>query len=152
VDNDTLERYLHEHIPLSRHLGARVLEAGPDAVRLRAPLAPNLNHRQTAFGGSISALAILSGWVWLHARLGGSRFTGAIVIQRSSLSYLAPGEGDFDAVCRSPDAERWARFAQALERHHRGRLDLEAEVLVGDRIIATFRGRYVALAGRHSNP
>lgn len=143
---ETLERYLHEHIPLSRHLGARVLEAGPDSVRLGAPLAPNLNHRQTAFGGSISALAILAGWTWLYARLGGTSFPGRIVIQANSIAYLAPGEGDFEAICRAPDPARWTRFERTLERRHRGRLDLEADVTAGERRIATFRGRYVAMA------
>src|SRR5512132_2090261 len=93
-----LERYLHEQIPISRPLGVRVLAAGADVVRLGAPLEPNLNHRQTVFGGSLSAVAILAAWTWLYLRLGGPGFTGRIVIQNHGVEYLAPAEGDFVAT------------------------------------------------------
>ena len=66
---DQLERYLHEHIPLSKAMGVSVLSVGEEAVTLRAPLAPNINHRETVFGGSASALAILAAWSLLHTRL-----------------------------------------------------------------------------------
>ncbi len=146
MDTRTIERYLHEHIPVSRHLGTRVLEASAERVRLGAPLAPNLNHRRTVFGGSLSALAILAGWAWLHLRLRGERaFGGQIVIMGNSVKYLAPAEGDFEAVCAAPAAERWARFARTLDRRGRARLELDAEIRVGDLPVASFRGQYVAL-------
>lgn len=140
-----LERYLHEHIPISRPLGVRVVAAGADVVRLGAPLEPNLNHRQTAFGGSLSALAILAAWSWLYLRLGGPGFGGRIVIQNHSVEYLAPAEGDFMAECAAPGAELWTRFARALERRGRARVTLDVEVHVGGLLVARCRGRYVAL-------
>lgn len=140
-----LERYLHEHIPISRHLGVRVLEAGAGGVRLAAPLEPNLNHRKTAFGGSLSALAILAAWSWLHITLRGEGFAGRIVIQSNSMEYLAAAEGDFEAFCRAPGEERWALFRRTLDQRRRARMELDAEVSVGDQLVANFRGQYVAL-------
>lgn len=123
-----------------------MLGAGLDAVRLRAPLQPNLNHQRTAFGGSLSALAILAGWSWLHLKLREQDFAGQIVIQGNSMEYLAPADGDFEAACRGPGAERWAHFARTLAQRNRARLELDAEVFVGDGLVANFRGQYVALA------
>lgn len=143
-----IERYLHEHIPLSRHLGTRVLAAAADAVRLSAPLAPNLNHRQTAFGGSLSALAILAGWTLVWVTLGRERFTGRIVIQSNTIDYVAPAETDFAAVCRAPAPERWERFRAALAERGRGRIELDVELTAGARRVADFRGRYVAILRR----
>jgi thioesterase domain-containing protein len=140
-----LERYLHEQIPISRSLGVRVLAAGADLVRLGAPLKPNLNHRQTVFGGSLSAIAILAAWTWLYLRLGGPGFTGRIVIQNHGVEYLAPAEGDFVAACAAPDAEAWTRFERALERRGRARLTLDVDVHVERTLVARCRGRYVAL-------
>ncbi|HEU4699427.1 MAG TPA: YiiD C-terminal domain-containing protein [Gemmatimonadales bacterium] len=142
-----LERYLHEHIPISQALGVRVLAAGADGVRLAAPLAPNLNHRQTAFGGSLSAVAILAAWSCLHVRLraGVGGFTGRIVIQRHAMDYLAPAEGDFVAACAAPAAERWATFERTLLRRRRARIALDTDVTVGERLVARCRGEYVAL-------
>ena len=141
----TVEQYLHAHIPLSRHLGTRVLEAGPGTIRLAAPLAPNLNHRGTAFGGSISALAILSGWTLLYLRLEETGFTGRIVIQSNTVEYVAPAEGELIATCRAPSAERWSHFMEMLTDRGKARVDLEADVTVAGRLVAEFRGRYVAV-------
>jgi thioesterase domain-containing protein len=140
-----LERYLHEQIPISRPLGVRVLAAGADLVRLGAPLEPNLNHRQTVFGGSLSAVGILAAWCWLYLRLGGPRYTGRIVIQHHGVEYLAPAEGDFVAACAAPDAEAWARFERTLERRGRARVTLDVDVHVDRLLVARCRGRYVAL-------
>ncbi|HEX5521239.1 MAG TPA: thioesterase domain-containing protein [Longimicrobiaceae bacterium] len=150
-DARTLEAYLHEHIPISQPLGIRVLEAGPDGIRLAAPLAPNLNHRQTAFGGSLSAVAILAAWSCLHLRLRTEGSDARVVIQSNSMEYLAPAEGDFVAVCRAPSAERWDLFRRTLERRGRARLALDAEVYVGERLVAQFHGQYVAILS-HSAP
>ena len=144
-DASSLERYLHDHIPISRHLGTRVLDAGANAVRLAAPLAQNVNHRQTVFGGSLSALAILAAWAWLHVNLRGDGFVGQIVIQSHSMKYLAPADADFEALCRAPGEERWAHFRQTLVQRHRARIELDAELSVGERLVASFRGQYAAL-------
>ena len=145
-DLEAIQRYLHDHIPLSRHLGAHLLAAGPDAVRLVAPLAPNLNHRGTVFGGSLSALAILSGWTWLFVNLQGEGFEGRIVIQSNTMDYVDPAEGEFTATCRAPSTERWTHFTDMLRERGKGRLALDADVTVNDRLVAAFHGKYVAVA------
>ena len=140
-----LERYLHEHIPISGPLGVRVVAAGPGGIRLAAPLGSNLNHRQTVFGGSLSAVAILAAWSWLYLRLGGPAFAGRIVIQNHAVEYVAPAEGDFVAACAGPEADAWAGFERALERRRRARVTLDVDVHVGRTLVAQCRGRYVAL-------
>ena len=57
-DLSAIERYLHEHIPLTTHMEVGVDRIDGTGVRLTAPLAPNINHRQTAFGGSVAALRL----------------------------------------------------------------------------------------------
>ncbi|MFB3040360.1 MAG: YiiD C-terminal domain-containing protein, partial [Candidatus Poribacteria bacterium] len=69
MDLSALEEYLHEHIPLSKAIGVKVVEADSAGVTLSAPLAPNINHRETVFGGSASAVAILAAWTLLYVRL-----------------------------------------------------------------------------------
>lgn len=64
-----LEHYLHDHIPLSKAMAVSVASVAPHEVVLRAPLAPNINHRDTVFGGSASAVAILAAWSLLNTRL-----------------------------------------------------------------------------------
>jgi thioesterase domain-containing protein len=60
MDARELQAYLHAHIPLSAAMQVSVDAVAADGVTLRAPLAPNINHRETVFGGSASAVAILA--------------------------------------------------------------------------------------------
>ncbi|RYG68370.1 thioesterase, partial [bacterium] len=62
--------------------------ASPARILLSAPLPPNLNHRGTAFGGSISSLAILAGWSWLWVMLRERAVLPELVIQTAKTDYL----------------------------------------------------------------
>ena len=55
-----LEAFLHEKIPLTRAMGLRVAESSAARLVLEAPLAANVNHLGTAFGGSLHALPTLA--------------------------------------------------------------------------------------------
>lgn len=141
-----LERYLHERIPLSRALAVRVVHAGPELVRLSAPLAPNLNHRQTAFGGSVASLAILACWSWLLVRVADRSPLPRLVIQEQTVKYVLPIDALFEAACPAPPDAAWQRFVRALDGRGRGRLELSADVTCGGRVAARFRGLFVAMS------
>lgn len=143
-----LQAYLHEHIPLSRAMGVHVLEAGPERVRLRAPLEPNLNHRRTAFGGSIASLATLAGWGWLRVRLAEHEPPVRLVVQKSTIDYLDGIDAEFEAVCPAPPAEAWSRFERMLASRGRARLELAVEVLVHGRVAARLQGTYAAAVAK----
>ena len=138
-----VEAYLHAHIPISSSMGVSVLEAGPGKVVLSAPLEANVNHRSTMFGGSESALAILSAWTLLHVRLRAEGFGGQIVIQRNSMEYLRPVHAEAQATCHAPAS--WGAFDAVLARRGRARVTLEAEVASDGEVVGRFEGVYVAL-------
>ncbi|MGH8180431.1 MAG: YiiD C-terminal domain-containing protein [Steroidobacteraceae bacterium] len=140
-----LERYLHQQIPLSAAMGARVTLATPERVQLAAPLAPNVNHNETVFGGSAAALATLCAWGLLHLRIARAGLQARLLIQRSSMEYEQPIPGDFDAVCRFSDEVAWERFHNTLVRRGRARLTLFAHLVHDSRQMATFEGDFVGL-------
>jgi len=140
-----IERDLHAKIPLSAAMGVRVQLAGPELVVLLAPLAPNINHLATVFGGSAVVLATLSAWTLLHLRLEQTPLDADLLIQRSAMEYRRPIVGDFAAACRFTDEPRWERFRATLERHGRARMTLHAQLLHGEAEMASFTGDFVAL-------
>jgi thioesterase domain-containing protein len=137
-------RYLHEQIPLSRHLAATVESYDGWSIRLSAPLEPNLNHQCTAFGGSQSALAILSGWALLHLNLRDRAIPSNIVIQRSTIDYREPVDAAFTATSILPEGRSWERFLTTLTRHQRARIAVIARIECGARVAGTHEGVYVA--------
>ncbi len=140
-----LERYLHEHIPLSAAMQVAVEEVSEQAVRLRAPLAPNINHRETVFGGSASALAILSSWSLLHLRLKTAGVSGRLVIQRNSMEYERPISGEFFAESYLTDPEKWAWFLRVLARKGRSRIAAGAALWYEGAEAGRFEGEFVVL-------
>lgn len=126
-------------------MGVSVFSITGQSVVLRAPLAPNINHRETAFGGSVSALAILAAWCLLHTRLRTAGDDSRIVIQRNSMEYLQPLTGDFYAIAESPDDLQWELFLRTLDRRGRARIALSAAVEVQEQPCARLMGEFVAL-------
>jgi thioesterase domain-containing protein len=142
-----LERYLHEHIPISAAMGIAVREAGATTVRLTAPLEPNINHRSTVFGGSASAVAILAGWAFLHLHVGPGVRGSRIVIQRSSIDFLLPIRGEFEAAAHPPPAADWDRFQRVLRSRGRARVDISVTLTSNGENVGQLQGTYVVVPG-----
>jgi thioesterase domain-containing protein len=123
----------------------RVVAIGREGVTLGAPLAPNINHRATVFGGSVSAVAILSAWAWLHFALRDAGLKARLVIQRNTVEYLAPVTGDFEARCAGMTATAFEKFEKQLRRLGKARVTLAAEVIYEKKAAAKFEGDYVAV-------
>jgi thioesterase domain-containing protein len=140
-----LERYLHAQIPISAAMGVRVTMATVERVQLSAPLAANVNHNDTIFGGSAVALATLAAWTLLHLRIERAGLRARLVIQRGSTEYERPIPGDFDAICRFSDELAWERFRVTLVRRGRARLTLAAHLLYQAQRMGAFEGDFVAL-------
>jgi thioesterase domain-containing protein len=141
-----VQRYLYQHIPLSVAMGVEVRSATLEHVKLAAPLAPNVNHTETVFGGSAAALATLSAWTLLHLRLEDAGLDARLVIQRSRMEYEKPIPGDFEALCDFGDESGWERFRTMLARRGRARLTLNARLLHLRNRVASFEGEFVALS------
>lgn len=140
-----LQDVLHHEIPLSQAMGLMVRDYDGERLSLYAPLAPNVNHKATAFAGSLTAAATLAGWglTWLLLRE--SDLLGVIVIHESASRYHLPVASDFIATCQAPSAAATERFLAVLRRRGKARLALSVEILDGaDRVAMSFTGSYVA--------
>lgn len=142
-----LEQYLHRHIPLSRAMQVAAVEARPECVVLAAPLAPNINHRETVFGGSASALGLLAAWSLIRLGLLEAGVEARLVVQRNTVEYERPITGDFRAAARRTDPEPWRRFLAALARKGRARIRVEAMLECAGARVGRLEGDFVALAG-----
>jgi thioesterase domain-containing protein len=143
-----LERYLHEHIPLSRAMHVGVVAADANGVVLQAPLAPNINHRETVFGGSASALAILSAWSLLQVRVMAAGLAPRLVIQRNTMDYELPIAGTFQARSALAEPGHWTQFTHLLERKGKARITVNAVLSFEGEVAGRFSGEFVAIDPR----
>ncbi len=140
-----LEHYLHQQIPLTVPIGVGVRRIDERGILLSAPLAPNINHLQTAFGGSTAALATLACWSLVHLRLQKLSSASTIVVRRTAMDYLHPIDRDFEAFCPSPNAEIWTRFTAELTHRGKARIQLDAELCCDEVRAAEFQGTFIAI-------
>lgn len=137
-----LTRFLREHIPVLQSVDVQARVASPDRVVLVAPLQVNRNHHETAFGGSLALLGVVSGWSLLHVALEAEGIAAKLVVQSTQIDYSRPVSEDLRAeTCRPAD---WADFVERLRTRGKGRIDLVTRIAAGDGDGVVLRGRYAA--------
>jgi thioesterase domain-containing protein len=143
---DYLQNRIDREIMLAKPMGVIVEAADETAVVLRAPLAPNSNHKGTAFGGSLYSLSVLTGWAWI-TRFLATRHADA-VIQESNMRFLAPVHGEMRACIQIPAEADIDKFQRMLLRAARGRIRLHVNLYQGLKLATVFDGLFAAAMRR----
>ena len=141
------ERSLLADIPLTRAMQLRVQAWDGDSLVLAAPLAPNINDKGCAFGGSLLSLLTLAGWGLIVLKLRALQLQCDVYVQDSEVRYLAPVWQDFTAQARLAEGESWDEFARALSSRGRARLRVACHVpLATGTEACVLKARFVAIA------
>ena len=143
-----LQVLIDREIVLAKPMGVVVESADDAGIVLRAPLPPNANHKGTAFGGSLYALAVLTGWAWLTRWIASSEIDADAVIQESSMRFLVPVKGDLRAVIVPPADADIDKFRKLLLRAGRGRIRLRVEMHQSGKLATVFDGLFAAAIRR----
>ena len=144
----SLERALTT-IPLTRVMGIAIDAYDGESLTLSAPLAPNVNDKGCAFGGSLVSLMTLAGWGLIKLALDRQGRDCDIYVQDSDVRYLAPVWNDFDAVARLVDRESFVSMAEALTSRGRARTRVRCVIPLHDgSSAATLEARFVAIERR----
>lgn len=138
-----LQSKLNEEIPLTRAMGLVVKSLTNDSVCLTAPLANNINHKSTAFGGSLYSIAVLAGWSLIYSQLQDRKLEGHIVIQESDIKYIKPVITDIEAVCRIESPALMEKFILTYLKKDMARIMLNTSIRQGNTESVRFQGKYV---------
>jgi thioesterase domain-containing protein len=141
-----LEEYIFHEIPVTAKMGMKIVSHPASGLAIRGNLVENINHKSTAFGGSLNTFAIMACWCWIQQYLKNRDLGAQIVIQESHARFLNPVETDFVALPLIPDENTLARFNKMLERKGRARIALDSQITdVAGNVSVEFSGRFVAL-------
>lgn len=143
-DIDSFTGWLRRKIPLVQAMGVEKLSYDGCQFCMYAPLAENVNDKGTGFGGSLSAIATLSGWclVTLFVRQHG--YDLDVVVKESQQQFLLPVKGDFYARVSLPEHDICEQVLQRLGQGQRAKMDLIVEVIQGGEVAMRLTGCYVA--------
>jgi len=123
-----IEQFLKQQIPLAEAMGIHVRHVDGGSAEVDAPLAPNKNHLDTAFGGSLNAVLLLACYTWMFNLLKARGFSYHVVLKSSQAFYFKAVDSDFTAICRAPAQDVIDRFLKTLEKKQRAQIDLKASV------------------------
>jgi thioesterase domain-containing protein len=135
---------LARYVPITQAMGIRLRSFGADGVVMTAPLAPNINDKAMAFGGTLASLLSLCAWALTDLVLRGAGLKADVIIASSTIEYRLPVTGEIVARCPRPPAAEEARFLDAYRARGRARWELRAFVEARAGTAADFRGLYVA--------
>lgn len=141
-----IEKYLHEKIPLTQAMGVHVESYEDGQFIITAPIDRNHNHLNTAFGGSLSAMATLAGYGFLWLELNDPAVH--VVIKDSAMKFLRPVLGEIRAICRAPGGEMLEQFKRDFARKGKARILLKSRIVEDDSTAMEFEGTFVALRDR----
>ncbi len=143
-----LEQQLHQEIPITRAMGIGVRQLTEQLLCVSAPISENINHKQTAFGGSLNTLCTVACWgllsFWLHREKLGCQ----IVIQSNQTDYRTAVTSDFSACCSFDDINARSKFISQLKKRGRARMELHSSIQEQGEVAVQFSGRFVALLHR----
>lgn len=120
-------------------------------LRLRAPLAANVNDKGCAFGGSLGSLMTLASWGLVAMRVQAAGLVADVFVADSQIRYLAPLFADIEAEAELAADASWDEFITTLRERGRARTQLVARVMLPKGVLpeggvaATFSARYVAI-------
>lgn len=138
-----LQEVLNSEIPLTTYIGVKVKEHEDLSLTLSAPLENNINHKSTAFGGSIYSVSVLSGWGLIYLLLKQHDLSGHIVIQESNTKFIRPVATDITAKCSFKSTEHYEKFIKTYKRKGIARINLEAKITCNNKDAVIFNGSYV---------
>ncbi len=117
-----------EKVPIAKEMGFEIVHYDGSVLQMSAPLEANINDKQTAFGGSLASLAMLSGWSYVVLAMPQSAAERSdTVIVESSLKFIRPVKHRFYSEV-SVEASECERFHARFERKGRAKLSLTVTV------------------------
>ncbi|NVK55292.1 MAG: YiiD C-terminal domain-containing protein [Alteromonadaceae bacterium] len=145
MDLIELQDYLYEKIPQVKSMEVEVNDVTSDSLTVSAPLEPNINHRDSVFGGSASSISILSAWAFVHQKLASEGISTTLVIQKNTMTYDIPITGKFSATAKLSNGNDWEKFVKMLKRKGKSRINVCSNLNYADKNAGQFEGTFVAV-------
>ncbi len=123
-----LKQFFIDHLPITQFMGLEVESYDGETLILTAPLEPNINDKQTAFGGSLYNTAVMACWGMIYLKTQERNIQCNQVVTEGSMKYIAPVHGRIRAICHAPSEKELSAFFDHFERKGRARIGLEAAI------------------------
>jgi thioesterase domain-containing protein len=144
--SEKLSLFFKTHLPITQFMQMDVQSYDGQTLILHAPLPPNINDKQTAFGGSLYNASVMACWGMLYLKTLEAKITCNQVVTKGAIEYKAPVQGDILAICHAPDANDLEKMLQAFSQKGRARITLSSSIECSGKKAVEFEGTYAILS------
>ena len=145
IDLERFEAECQRDIPLLNAMHLALVDYDDLVLTMEAPLAPNINNKGTAFGGSIASICLFGGWaVATLAFMDHGINNTEIVVYKNEMTFERPARGHL-VVKVTIDRGEFETCLEKLQANtdERIRFDVGVELFHDDERCATMKGLYV---------
>jgi thioesterase domain-containing protein len=152
--SEKLTQFFIDHLPITQFMGLDIESYDGDTLVLTAPLEPNINDKQTAFGGSLYNTAVMACGGMIYLKTQEKNIACNQVVTEGNIKYITPVNGRIRAICHAPSEEELISFFDHFERKGKARINLEAAIYNDDcvkgidpeaKLAVNFKGQYAIL-------
>lgn len=141
-----LKQWMYQKIPAVKNFEFEIQSLKPGFVNLSVPLEAHINHKGTAFGGSLYNSAVLASYLLVYSELTAlGKATDSFVISDGTMKYLKPVTQDFEVKVGWSQVQLDS-VIKALHSKKKARWTLFAEIFCNSEKCAEFQGRFVLQA------
>lgn len=144
-----LREFVQEHLPTAQALQIDIADYDSESLTLKAPLGPSINDKQTAFGGSLYVVAVMTGWGMVYLRCREAGIDPNIVVARGEIDYLAPVDRDIVVQSLPVDEARWEQFFADFEARGKAKIELQTRVDIDGKTALEFTGLYAIIGQKN---
>ena len=142
----SLQHLLHKDIPLTKDMGLELIKFKDNELQAIAPLSNNINDKGSVFGGSSSALMIITAWSLIKLNCDQHEIVADIVIHKNkTIWHKASYE---DLIINASLTKKYdfnvVKSTLASKRHQR--IDCTIELVNNDSVkFSTMTANYVII-------
>jgi len=138
---------LYKQIPLVEFMRLSVTEISDSQIIATAPIEPNINDKNTVFGGSSAALMTICGWSLIKSNLEHQQIDNDVVIHQAKTDWVKAQEDDLIIEANLDEAIIWRDIAYKLAANKGSlKVNVNCQVLNTNReVCTTMMARFVIL-------
>ncbi|HFC30768.1 MAG TPA: hypothetical protein ENJ44_06980 [Oceanospirillales bacterium] len=138
--------FLHQSIPLTKHMQLELTAFDSQQLTLSAPLDANINDKGSVFGGSSSALMIIAAWSLIKLNCQKRAIEADVVIHKNSTHWQKALFKDFIITAKFKKQYDFKQIAQSIIRKKHQRISCLIEIADKDgTIYSTMSAKYVII-------
>lgn len=141
-----LDQFFEQYLPITQYLNMRSYEYDGSSFALAIDLAPSLNDKLTAFGGSLYCVSVMCGWGMTYLQCRQRGINPNMVVAHAEIDYLAPVDDEIIvARCHHPDSQHWDAFVDGVRKRGRAKTTVAATIDCGGSPAVRFSGTYAVI-------